>query len=299
MPDDKKLTDADIMTGFNPAFGVSAEDIEAQGATGDEAVSQDGEGEGSEETPQAPTERELNLDGRTFKAPAELAEAFTREINRRDGTRGAELQQLRERLARLEGASTTTAQPAKKDEGPPLPDPELQIENPAEYQAQLMAHVEHKQRLHTEALAREYEEAEAARERETARQAAWKNHVEAFYSDPANKVLVGNEDIVDAVMAQNAEKLAPLSVEEGFKLLGQLSRERLARLTGAAPDVKARTTPKPPTLEGSSRRDVAAGTQGGAKDTGPKSLTQALRERRKQAAASFSKGGQGHPAVAR
>lgn len=301
----KELTDADVMTGFNPDYHASAADLEARQDEGADAITPGPEGEGGDtantersDAPAAPAERSVTLDGKTYKAPAEIADAFTREINRRDGTRGAEMQTLRERLARLEGANTTAQPDAKKDEGPPLPDPELQIENPAAYQEQLLARINYQQDQRDRRLAAEYETAEAGKEREKERRAAWENHVEAFYNDPDNAVLKDNRDIVDKVLEQNAAALAPLDVAEGFKELGRLSKERLARITGQAPAIRARTTPKPANLEGSSRRDVAAAGDRAGKDTGPKSLTAALKERRRAAAASFAKGSQA-PASAR
>jgi hypothetical protein len=296
----KTLTDADVMTGFNPAYGVSAEEIAAgegdapvEGATDDQP-----EGTEKPETETPPAEVEIKLDGKTLKAPRDIAEAFTREINRRDGTRGAELQQLRERLARVEGATAATATPIEKKEeaqaGPPLPNPELQIENPAEYQKQMLEHIEHKQKVQLEAVARQYEEAEAIKARESERKAAWEQHCDAFYSKPENKVLRENRDIVDLVLAQNKDVLAPLSVEDGFAELARLAKERLARVTGTAPEQRARAQ-KPLNLEGSTRRASAVSPEG--KDSGPTSLTSALKERRRLAAEAFNKGSSGRPAA--
>lgn len=289
-----KLTDADVMTGFNPAFGVSAEEVEARqdDAESIDGAAPEGDGGSASETEtqdaSAAPEVEVRLDGRTFKAPKDIAEAFTREINRRDGTRGAELQELRQRLANVEARSTTAPTKPESDAptAPPVPDPELQIENPAEYQKQLLAHVRYEQEQKALALAKQYDEAEAAKDRENARRAAWEKHVSAFYSKPENAVLRDNQDIVDLVMEQNKEVLAPLSVEDGFKELSRLAKERLARVTGQAPEVKARTTPRPPVLEGSARRDAARAPRS-EKDTGPQSLSAAIRERRKAAAAAF------------
>jgi hypothetical protein len=297
----KKLTDADLMTGFNPAFGVTAEEIEAQ-QDGEvvETASPEGEAtekeEGDGSAPPADSgDVEVRLDGKAVRTSKEVADAFTREINRRDGTRGAELQQLRERLAHLEGArsATTTASGPTKEPEPQVPDPELQIENPAEYQKQLVAYITHQQEKRTEALATQYEQDQAAKEQESARRSAWSNHVDTFYNRPENAVLRENKDIVDLVMAQHREDLAPLSVEDGFKELGRLAKERLSKLTGSAPELKARNTPKPPILEGSARRGTPA--RPAAESDGPRSLTEALKERRKAAAASFGKGGSGRP----
>lgn len=306
MPDSNgKLTDADVMTGFNPAFEQTAEAIEAQqdkGSTvtpGPEGQATPG-GDTSQGDASAPTEREVLLDGRSYKAPKDIADAFTREINRRDGTHGAELQSMRERVARLEGrAEGSTAQPdgAKKDEGPPEPDPELMIENPAEYQRQLKAHLAFERQQDIAGLSTRYEEAEAQKEQETARRAAWKSHVDSFYAKPENKVLIGNEDIVDLMLQKHAAELAPLSVEDGFARLSELAKSRLGRVTGSAPEIKGRLTPKPPTLEGSSRRGAAASPA--AKDEGPQSLSAALKERRRQAAAEFAKGGTPRAAATR
>jgi len=290
----KKLTDADVMTGFNPDRAVTAEEIEAQQAEG-KSVTPEPEGSSGEPgAPTAPEESEVTLDGRRLKAPRELADAFTREINRRDGTRGAELQMLRERLARLEGAASATATPSTPDAPPEpvVPDPDLQIENPAEYQKQMLAFIEHQQTKRTQALATRYEEAEAVKEQETARRAAWAAHCDKFYSSPDNEVLRDNKDIVDLVLEKNKELLAPLSVEDGFKELSRLAKERLAKVTGVAPKLRAQAQ-KPPTLEGSARRDSAAAPQ--AKDEGPGSMTQALKARRLAAAGSFAKGGSGSP----
>jgi hypothetical protein len=299
MPNQKKVTDAELMTGFNPAFGVTAEEIEAQQ---EDAAAVEGaapEGEPTEQAdddsagaPTAPAPADLvevKLDGRTVKAPKDIADAFTREINRRDGTRGAELQQLRERLAYLEGraATPTAGEPEKTEPEPVPPDPELMIENPAEYQKQVLAFVEASQERRAAALARQYEEAEASKARETERVRTWNSHVERFYSDPENAVLRENRDIVDLVLEQNREALAPLSVEEGFKELGRLAKAKLAKLTGTAPEVRARKTPTPPVLEGGSRRVAAAPP---ASDEGPRSLSQAIRDRRRAAAEAFAKG---------
>jgi hypothetical protein len=299
----KKLTDADLMTGFNPAYGVSAEEIEAQGdaegsVEGAEAAepTTDTSGDDAEGASLAPPEGgadmvEVRLDGRALKAPKDIAEAFTREINRRDGTRGAEMQQLRERLAHLEGRVTATPAGDKEPETPEpqLPDPDLAIENKDEYNRQLDSYIAHQQEKRLSALARQQDEATAAQRAEAERVSAWNAHCDAFYSRPENKVLVGNEDIVDAVLEKNRAKLATLPVEDGFAELGRLAKERLARVTGQAPEVKARTTPKPPNLEGSSRRSAAV--RPAAKDEGPQSLTQALKDRRRAAASAFNKGG--------
>src|SRR6266446_4650264 len=98
-----KLTDADVMTGFNPDRSLSAEDIVAQqeGAPAEGTAPECHADPGEDQAPpadEAPSEREVTLDGRRFKASRDIADAFTREINRRDGTRGAELQTLRDRL---------------------------------------------------------------------------------------------------------------------------------------------------------------------------------------------------------
>lgn len=307
MPDSNgRPTEAEVMTGFNPAFGTSAEDIEAQQDSG-ESVTASPEGEGtpgadtSKADANAPAEREVLLDGRTFKAPKDIADAFTREINRRDGSHGAELQGLRERLARVEGRQeASTAQPAgaEKHEGPPIPDPEDMIENPAKYQEQLTTRMRWESEQTVQGLTSRYEEAEAAKVQETERRAAWKSHVDQFYAKPENKVLVGNEDIVDLMLKTHAAELAPLSVEDGFSRLSELAKSRLARVTGSAPEIKGRMTPKPPTLEGSSRRGAAAAPAGG-QDEGPKSLSAALKERRRAAAAEFAKGGSPRTAATR
>lgn len=292
MPDEKKLTDADVMTGFNPAYGVSAEELEARAATEAAEGSDSGEGAPAPETEEAASpaapEVEVRLDGRTFKAPKEIADAFTREINRRDGTRGAELQTLRERLAAVEARTTKPAEPENSGPPePPVPNPELQIEDPAKYQEQLVSRIRWEQEQKVQGLTRQYEEAEAARERETARRAAWSAHCDAFYSKPENAILRQNQDIVDLVLKKNAEQLAPLGVEEGFAELGRLAKERLAKVTGQAPEIKARTNPKPPVLEGSGARKPIARPAGG--DDGPKSLSQALKDRRRAASEAFTK----------
>lgn len=295
---EKKLTDADVMTGFNPAYGVSAEEIEANG--GDVPV-EDAAAEGTGETPPAESSSaspaadqvEVRLDGRTFKAPKEIAEAFTREINRRDGTRGAELQTLRQRVATLE----TSVHPGAKDEKdpnePPIPNPELQIEDPAKHQEQILARIRWEQEQKVTGLTKQYEEAEAAKQQETARRAAWQAHVDAFYSKPENAVLRDNKDIVDMVLDKHRAELNDLSVEEGFERLSQLSKERLAKATGAAPALKAKAK-TPPNLEGSATRVAPASQR--EQDSGPKSLSQAMKERRQKAAAAFTGGG-GRPAA--
>lgn len=290
-----KLEDADIMTGFAPVWNKPAEDNDpdaetTQGAEDDEA----GEGEGASTalaTSEAPAEVEVQLDGRRIRVGKDIADAFTREINRRDGTRGAELQGLRERLAHLEGATIAakTQPDAEARQTPQVPNPELQIENPEEYQRQLLEFINFNQEARANGLARQYEEAEAAKSAEAARRTAWSAHVKSFYSLPENTMLRDKRDIVDLVLQQNRANLAPLSVESGFAELGRLAKAKLAMLTGTSPEARARTTPKPPVLEGSTRRDGAS-RPAAAKDEGPRSLTQALKDRRKMVAESFRKG---------
>ncbi len=306
MPDQNgKPTEAEVMTGFNPVRDLAAEDAavveqaDAEGA-GDSSTENAGKpAEASTETPATPAEVEITLDGRRLKAPKEIADAFTREINRRDGTRGAELQTLRERLARLEGAAsaTSTKEPdPNTPPEPPVPNPDLQIENPAEYQKQVFDRIRWEQEQKLQAVARQYEEAETQREQEEARRAAWAAHCDAFYSKPENEVLRGNKDIVDLVLDANRERLANLSVEEGFTELGRLARERLSAITGAAPELKKRRAAKPPVLEGSTRTTAAVVPER-EESKGPQSLTAALKERRRAAADAFAKGGSGRPAA--
>jgi|SRR6267378_823178 len=298
-----KLTDADVMTGFNPDRSKSAEDIDAQQDTapaeGDAPEGEGDPGERQEVSDETPPEREVTLDGRRFKASRDIADAFTREINRRDGTRGAELQTLRDRLAHLEGRLAERATQPKEPEaaqGPQPPNEDLWIENPGEAQKQLLAHIAYNDEQKQLALNQELETEQASRDQEAARRAAWASQCDAFYAQSENKVLRGNEDIVDLVLKQNAKYLAPLSVDEGWSELSRLAKERLAKVTGAAPEIRART-PRPPVLEGSARRDVGASNPPEVK--GPRSLTDALKARRRTAAEAFVKGGAGNRMTSR
>lgn len=301
-----KLTDADIMTGFNPAMTKTAEEIEAEArqedGSADEAASPEGaeraagsEVDGGAGSTPAET-RDVTLDGRTYKAPRDIADAFTREINRRDGTRGAELQSLRERLATVEGRQNAKPVDAKgTDDGPAIPNPDDMVENPQKYQDELRARITWEQTQVIEAKAKEFETGQAARDQETARNSAWQTHVEKFYAKDENAVLRENRDIVDMLLAQHRDELAPLSVEEGFQKLGDLARDRVAKLTGVAPEIKARKTPKPPTLEGGGRRQAAAPAE--KKAEGPTTLSQAVNERRRIAKSAFQRGTQPTPAA--
>jgi len=302
----KKLTDADVMTGFNPDPSQTdeAEDSRAREETSppsDSTPEGDREpevAEGSEEaTP--PTERDITLDGKTFRTSKDVADAFLREINRRDGTSGSELQKLRERVAFLEGSVRAADRTEKKDEvaEPSPPDPELEIDNPAEYQRQMIAYTNAMIDRKAQELTARYESERASETREETRRSAWAAHCQKLYSNPDNRVLVGNEDIVDMVLEEHREELAPMSAEEGFARLATLAKERLARLTGVAPEVKAKKTPNPPHLEGSTRR--TGSTAPAEKDsTKAYSLTEEIRSRRRAAREAFSKGGSGNPAVA-
>jgi BMFP domain-containing protein YqiC len=289
------------MTGFNPAFSVSAEEIEAQSrqddGAADEAAAPEGTGEESPKVDDgdaastAAGTRDVTLDGRTFKAPKDIADAFTREINRRDGTRGAELQQLRERLARLEGQLAARPKDDEgADQGPPIPDPDLQIEDPKKHQEMILTRVRWEQQQLVEAKAAGFEKDLAAQNQEKERVSNWNTHVEKFYAKDENKVLRENRDIVDMVLAKHREELAPLSVEEGFQRLGELARDRVAQVTGQAPEIRARRTPKPPVLEGSARRGAVEAPA--KKDEGPKSLSEAVNARRAAAKQSFLRGTQ-------
>ncbi len=300
-----KVTDADVMGGFNPVYGLSAEEIEKG------EIADAGTVPGAEVTPEsgkveaanAPTLVEVELDGRKFQTPKETAEAFNRAISKaRDttaGTRGSELQSLRERLAKVEGATaaaTATTDPAKPV-GLQPPNPELAIENPAEHQRQMIEYVDAKQTEKIDKIAAEYRAAEDLKALETARVNAWGAHCDAFYAKPENAILRDNRDIVDLVLEANKTALAPLSVEDGFTELGRLVKERLARLTGPARTAKVQGAAKPPVLEGSNRRESAVAPP--AEDEGPRSLTEALKARRKAAADGFAKGGSGRPGASR
>lgn len=301
MAETKKLTDADLMTGFNPAMTKTAEEIEAEARQEDGSADEAASPEGAESATQdsqvdggaastAAETRDVTLDGRTFKAPKDIADAFTREINRRDGTRGAEMQQLRERLAKIEGAQAAKPVDAEgTEQGPPVPNPDLMIEDPKTYQDQLTARIRWEQEQVIESRAKQFEQGQAARDQEAARVSAWNTHVETFYAKDENTVLRENRDIVDMVLAQHREELAPLSVEEGFTRLGELARDRVAKLTGQAPEIRARKTPKPAVLEGGGRRNATTPAPA-KKDEGPTTLSQAVNERRAKARQSFMRG---------
>lgn len=220
-------------------------------------------------TPQAPQLARINIGGAAFEVPSEVADAFRREVNRRDGEHGARLQQLQERLARLE----EDRQPPPQSQPDTLqpPDDRLALEDPVEHARRLREYNE--ALVHRTALAleqRRYEEAQQ-RAAEGQREAAWNSAVQQFYR--THPELKGAEDVVDAVWRTNYSNLKDLPVKEGFEELARLSAERLVGLTEHGKKVASKRA----TLESGSTARPKAKPEPAAEDPG--SMSRFIRER--------------------
>jgi len=177
----------------------------------------------------APTSARINIGGTAFDVPADVADAFRREVNRRDGEHGARLQQLQERLARLEEDRTEDSRPAQESAQLQPPDDRLALEDPVEHARKQREYNE--ALVHRTALAleqRRYEEAQQ-RQQESQRESAWNSAVQQFYR--GHPELKGAEDVVDAVWRNNYNTLKDLPVKDGFEELARLSADRLVGLT--------------------------------------------------------------------
>jgi hypothetical protein len=247
------------------------------------------------ETPAAPELVDLTLGGKPVKVAKDVADAYRAEINRRDGIRGNELQKLRERLAHLEGKAAATPAPETKPQDPELPkkpDPSLQISDPDTYAALLETYLDAKTERRINAEKEQLRQEQRVAEEREAREKEWAGYVSKFYED--NPELVAAKDVVDTVYARIFPKIENMLVEDGLKELAAASYARLAELgnMGKAPSAKQ----KPIAVEGSRVKasEVAAAKP---EDTGPRSLTQALKQRAADRSAAFNKGPTQAPGV--
>jgi hypothetical protein len=211
---------------------------------------------------------EVSLKGRKLRLPREDAAAiedFRREVRDRDGRLGGENAQLRERLARLEGALLTRqpeqAPPAVEEIAPPAP--ELAVTNLAEWQRQMLRYtakmVERSQSELAETYAKD-QRARAEAAEEAARNQAWAH---AFYTRHPQFKTPALMEVVGEVYSKHASDLETLSDPDAqFERLASLAGERVLAIRQAGKNLNPS---RPPKLEGAStpvaKRPVAADSE--------------------------------------
>ncbi len=222
------------------------------------------EAEKGAEGESAPSTKKVKLAGKEFEVAPELAEAiegYRREINERDGRRGSELQGLRDQLKRLEDTVTArrTAPDDDKSKGPQPPDPKLMFEDPARYQAENLAYVQALVEQREKALVDRYEGDKKQATEATERQRVFDKRLSQFYGE--NPELVGKEDLVDMIWHSRFDEIRNLSLDDGFKRLAEMVRERIAQYAGSVRQKGGEGDEAPgkgaPKLEGSRPRPLA------------------------------------------
>lgn len=199
---------------------------------------------------------EVSVRGRKVKMTQEAAEAhaeFVRQTRERDGRLGGELQQLRERLARTEGAiaATTAGKPAKADELQPPP-ADLAIQDYAEYHRQMLAYNKASMELQKLELVEQYnqrEEAKVSAARRNQEQTKWATDFFAGNPELGKPYL---RPIVKDVYLEHSAEIDAINESDGAKAaherLAELSHERLVAIKSEGKQLESTT--KPPRLEG-------------------------------------------------
>lgn len=218
--------------------------------------------EGTEETEtsadgttQEPEVVEVSIKGRKIKVAADDAaaiEAWRREVRERDGRLGGENAQMRDRLARLEGAVETIHRtPAREPEEPQPPPDTLAHEDFSEWRRQYdRYHSAKMAKLEAdleERYTRDKNETQALSEQQR-RDLAWSSK---FYSDHPSFDDPRIKRIVGAVYTEHAATVvAAGDVAEQHERLAELVEEELVALKRAGKTVT--DTKRPPRLEGGS-----------------------------------------------
>lgn len=226
----------------------------------DDQVIDGGPGLGEDESAEdQPEYVEVSFQGKKFKADPALAAAledYRKEINRRDGTHGSELETLRRQVAdltaRVDSNQIVDDEAEEEEEEIAPPDPNLLVlgdsYDPAKYHQQLMAFTEANIASAERRGEKKYMDAEAQKSAEAKRQSDWKEHVDKFYKK--NEDLAPFQDVVDMVWKTPAviNEIRNLPVDEGFERLAEIARERIFGIAQKAGTMRAK--PKTPHLEG-------------------------------------------------
>ncbi len=252
----QKPTDADVMVGGPPVPPALKE---------------------PEKPAEPPAATKLKLGSKEYEVAPDVAEAiesYRRELNERDGRRGSEVERLRREMEDLRKSVTPPVEP-KKPDAPQPPNPLLVLENPEQYQREMLAYVNGVNALRDQALREEYQKAERARQEDAGRKENWDRQVSKFYQ--THQDLVGEEDLVDLVWKQHFEEIRSLPVTEGFEKVADLARERILRYASRGKDKDAPAAPK---LEGSRTRQSAPVAP--AKDEPTGSLSASIRAKQRR-----------------
>ena len=191
---------------------------------------------------------EVPLRGRTLKlAPEDAAalEAYKKEVRDRDGRMGGELQQTKERLARLEGAvSVQTKEPESTLQ---MPDPMLATTDIKRWQTEMTAYNAAKMEQMRAELRDEYERDKTQTVTQLETKAVYNRWADEFFSNNPELKSPRLRRMTAEVYTENAEAIEGIeSPEEQYKFLARKVRE-VARDIGSV--IKA---DRPLTLEGGS-----------------------------------------------
>lgn len=249
---------------------------QAEGEESEIDEQQEGEEEDGEEGQEAV---EVRIKGRTVLMTPEDAAAyqeFVRETRERDGRLGGELAQLRERLARNEGALSTlqsAGTPTAAEELAP-PSDKLALEDWAEYHRQMTAWQARLVQRQASELEARYAAAEAERTQTTAQAEQDTRWVTDFYTEYNHLDRPELKSIVrDAYVARQTE-IDALPQSEAHALLAELAQERILQVNRALQN----KTDRPPRTEGAGRQSTAR-----KKDTEEKPMSGEAWMRRKRA----------------
>jgi hypothetical protein len=228
---------------------------------------------------------EVTIKGRKLQTTPEVAAAikdWRREIRARDGRLGGENAQLRERLARLEGAVEAQQTAPTTHQMPELkpPPPELLVENPAEWQRQLTTYMAGVQSLDRQELVERYE-TDREQERESARlQAEGVQWAQGFYAEYPEFNKPGVRAIVSNLYTSNEDAiLASGNAEDQYDALAEMTKDTLEESFGARDRSRKSTKNQPPNLEGASSPGRKPTKE---EPAAPVSLTAATRRRAAQ-----------------
>lgn len=173
---------------------------------------------------------EVTVDGRRLKLPPEDAAAirdFQKKVRDRDGARGGELAQLREKLASLEGQISAVGRTTVSEPEIAPPDPKLALSDFPRYHEQYTAYWESRLAKERAELTSRYEQDVQQRtqqERQAAENRAW---ADAFYAENPEFDKPQVKRLVSVVFQENERLINSLSDPRE-------QRERLAELASAA-----------------------------------------------------------------
>lgn len=197
---------------------------------------------------------EVSIQGRKVKMPAEAADAyhdFVKKTRERDGRLGGELNQLRERSAKLEGMVESLKGGPREEADIKPPDPNLAREDWEEYHRQMMTYnatMMQRQQAELEGRYRQDLSQREAQESEESRQQLWAKH---FYQTNPELDKPHLRSLVHAVYQEHATEINSYTdVEDQHTRLADLANKRRLAIMM---DGKTTKTKTPPRVEGVSK----------------------------------------------